>query len=392
MKHLQLKYNLLQFFYWICYCCVYGFVAIFLQYHGLSNTEIGIVTGLGAAFTVITSPYLAGLIGKIKSMTNEKMVVLTMIGTFILYGLMSLIKFPHVIMIILYILLIQLIATDVPVLSQICMDYLKEGEYLDFGLARGLGSLSYASAAAVMGFLVDWINPLAVSVVYVISGLLVILMIKILPKVKHLESEKQGSSISIFRFIKLYKRYFIIVLSFMLPLSMASTIGTYLINIVKSLGGTSSLFGIATFLSAGSELPFMAITHSLLKKYTPRQLFMVASIAYVIRKITIALAGNLVVLIIGLLFQGLSFGLFTAVVTNYANDYVRKEHGMMAQTLLAVMISGIGPTIGNFVCGRLQDTLGLPAMLLFTSICTIIGFVIYLCLFIFGKKEEIKYE
>ena len=356
MKHLQLKYNLLQFFYWICYCCVYGFVAIFLQYHGLSNTEIGIVTGLGAAFTVITSPYLAGLIGKIKSMTNEKMVVLTMIGTFILYGLMSLIKFPHVIMIILYILLIQLIATDVPVLSQICMDYLKEGEYLDFGLARGLGSLSYASAAAVMGFLVDWINPLAVSVVYVISGLLVILMIKILPKVKHLESEKQGSSISIFRFIKLYKRYFIIVLSFMLPLSMASTIGTYLINIVKSLGGTSSLFGIATFLSAGSELPFMAITHSLLKKYTPRQLFMVASIAYVIRNITIALAGNLVVLIIGLLFQGLSFGLFTAVVTNYANDYVRKEHGMMAQTLLAVMISGIGPTIGNFVCGRLLDT------------------------------------
>ena len=142
MKHLQLKYNLLQFFYWICYCCVYGFVAIFLQYHGLSNTEIGIVTGLGAAFTVITSPYLAGLIGKIKSMTNEKMVVLTMIGTFILYGLMSLIKFPHVIMIILYILLIQLIATDVPVVSQICMDYLKEGEYLDFGLARGLGSLS----------------------------------------------------------------------------------------------------------------------------------------------------------------------------------------------------------------------------------------------------------
>jgi PPP family 3-phenylpropionic acid transporter len=367
-------------------------VAIFLQYHGLSNTQIGIVTGLGAAFTVFTSPYLAGLIGKIKNMTNEKMVIFTMIGTFILYGLMSLLKFPHAVMIILYIVLIQLIAADVPVLSQICMDYLQDGEYLDFGLARGLGSLSYASAAALMGFLVDWINPLAVGCVHVISGLLVILMIKLLPKVAHHAAKKQRAAISMFHFISLYKRYFVILLAFMLPLSMASTIGTYLINIVKSLGGTSSLFGIATFLSAGSELPIMAITHRLLKKYTARQLFMVAAIAYVIRNITIALAGNLVLLIIGLLFQGLSFGLFTAVVTIYANDFVRKDHGMMAQTLLAVMISGVGPTIGNFVCGRLQDTLGLKAMLVFTSICTLSGFTIYFCLFLFGKKEEVKYE
>ena len=48
MKHLQMKYNGIQFLYWITNCTIFGYVAIFLQYKGLTNTEIGIVTAMGS--------------------------------------------------------------------------------------------------------------------------------------------------------------------------------------------------------------------------------------------------------------------------------------------------------------------------------------------------------
>ncbi len=390
MKKLQMKYNLLHLFYWITYCCVYGFVAIFLHYKGLSNTQIGIVTGLGAAITIITSPYIASLIGKIKGMTTKKLVTLTFIGQFILYALMSFLPLPAPILIILYIALISLMAADVPVLSQICMDYLKDGEYLNFGLSRGIGSLSYASGAAIMGILVDVLNPLSIVAVHVISGIGVLIMLASLPDVKVKEESTATQKISMLTFMKTYKKYTLMLIAFMFPVAAATGLGTYLINIVTHLGGSSSLFGIATFLSAGSELPFMAITHKLLKRFKPVQLLMVASFFYVVRNLTICLAPNLVILIIGLLFQGISYGIFTAVITIYANDYVKSEHGMMAQTLLAVIVTGIGSTIVNFVGGRLQDTFGLSSMLIFMAVMTLIGFVMMLAIYLKGDHNEAK--
>ena len=43
------------------------------------------------------------------------------------------------------------------------MDYLKAGQYINFGLSRGLGSVSYAAGAVLVGQLIDIINPTAVS-------------------------------------------------------------------------------------------------------------------------------------------------------------------------------------------------------------------------------------
>ena len=42
---LKAKYNFLHLFYWFTGCCINGFIAVFLQSKGLTNTEIGIVTG-----------------------------------------------------------------------------------------------------------------------------------------------------------------------------------------------------------------------------------------------------------------------------------------------------------------------------------------------------------
>lgn len=69
---LKAKYNFLHLFYWFTGCCINGFIAVFLQSKGLSNTEIGIVTGGSCVATIFLSPFMSSLISKIKGMNNQK--------------------------------------------------------------------------------------------------------------------------------------------------------------------------------------------------------------------------------------------------------------------------------------------------------------------------------
>ena len=149
--------------------------------------------------------------------------------------------------------------------------------------------------------------------------------------------------------------------------SGATAIGTYLINIVKNLGGNTSLYGVAMFAMAFSELPVMMTVPKLMKKFNSVTLILVASIFYLCRNYTIGLAPNLIVLIIGMMFQGLSYGLFTGVITYYVTYNLETQDQMSGQTMIGIMTSGIGSTLGNVLGGVLQDTIGLNALFVFIN-------------------------
>jgi len=152
---------------------------------------------------------------------------------------------------------------------------------------------------------------------------------------------------------------------------MASTmLGTYLPNIVRSLGGNTSTFGVAAFASAFSELPVMAMAAKWMKKYDSMKLFTIGGIGYICRTFIVCFAPNIPVLVVGMLFQSISYGLITAVVTYYVMYNLAPQDQVMGQSMIGMMTSGIGATLGNVVGGVLQDTFGLGAM--YAASCTLI--------------------
>lgn len=94
-----------------------------------------------------------------------------------------------------------------------------------------------------------------------------------------------------------------------------------------------------------------------------------------------------------MMFQGFSYGLFTATITYYVNDYLNESDQMMGQTMIAIMSTGLGSSIGNIFGGIFQDYFGLNSMMIFACIMTLIGFIImYLNLKNkIGKKRVKKY-
>ncbi|MFR7590647.1 MAG: MFS transporter [Longibaculum sp.] len=376
MKTLQMKYNVLHILFWLSYLSIYGYVAVFLQYRGLSNTDIGIVTGAGAIFSIFLSPFVSSLLTKIKSLTIKKLTFILYILMFGLFMCLTFLSLPVVLIMIFYIGLLSLVVSIVPFLSMICMDYLKAGQYINFGLSRGLGSVSYAAGAVLVGQLIDFINPTVIGYVHFISSILLLVLLFSMPDYKIEENNQQENKSNVLTIIKNYKTFFIILVAFSFMFSASTSLSTYLINIVKNLGGNTSLYGIAIFCMAASEMPVMSITHRLLKKYNAETLILVASGFYILRNFTICLAPSLPILLIGMMLQGFSYGLFTATITYYVNDYLKQEDQMMGQTMIGMMSTGLGSAIGNIFGGVLQDALGLGSMLIFSGAMTLIGFVI----------------
>ncbi len=384
MKHLQLKYNLLMIFYFICNCTIVAYAAVFLKWKGFSNTYVGIVVGISDLLMIITSPYISSLPKKFKNLTLKKLIIIIFGLGFIGWTILITLPLPDILTMLIFMFMVNTQLSVMPLLSVICMDYLKGGHYLNFGSARGLGSLSYASAAFVLGLLVDFFDPRVLAFTHYIFGTCVILICLSLPDVKVSEIDtKETKEISMFAFIKKYPLYMGILLGIMCQFLSANMLNTYMINIVEHLGGNTSLYGVVTFLMAASELPFMSIAHSLMKKHKMTSLFIFSSFFYIMRNFLICLAPNMIIVSAGMLCQGMSYGLFFALFTYYCNDAINQEDQMMGQTMITVMTSGLGSAIGCLVGGRLQDALGLQSMLNFAMVMTAIGFII---VFITCKK------
>lgn len=380
MKHLQIKYNFVQMLYWIATCALTGYIAVFLQWKGLTNSEIGIVTGMGCILSVFVGPYVSGLISKVKTLTINKLITIIIAYQMLIFLLITFISLPAFVIMILDISIITLSYACVPLLSMICMDHLKVGHYINFGLARGLGSIAYATTAFSIGLLVDYFNP-AILVVFFIVGMALLLVDLYRIEEVVIETNAQTTeTISILKFIKAYPFYFAILLGFGIAFGASAMLSTYLINIVKNLGGTTSFYGIAVFAMAASELPFMAITHTLLKHFKSEQLFIIAGFMYVVRNLFICFAPSLPILILGMLAQGASYGLFTATITYYVSDHVERQHEMLGQTMISVMSTGIGSFMGNVMGGFLQDSFGLNVMLVAGAVMTVIGSMILIAI------------
>lgn len=387
----KMKYNLLFFLYCMTGCCLGGFVAVFLQYKNVSNTLIGVVTGTGCVTAIFLTPYVSNLIKNIKGMNVTKMTNWIYIILAVVYTLLVFLPLPPMVIMVIFTLIYALYLSSGPLLQMLASDYMQIGEEVNFGLARGLGSTAWAVTALVFGFLVEKFNPSILAIGFVLFTTMTLLLMNTMPKVQPLKSSnKKDGSIS--QIIKKYPIFWLLLIGFSLMLAAATSISTYLINIVTKLGGDTSFFGIAVFLMAFSELPVMAITPRLMRRFKSVQLITVAAFSYLIRNVLICVAPNLFVLCLGMMFQGLSFGLLTAVITYYVIYNLDVADQMMGQTMIIMMTSGFGAMIGNFLGGILQDNFGLNVMYIFVIVMTIIGASCIILAKIKTSKPQYKSE
>lgn len=388
MKTLQGRDDLTYALWGVPYGTLLAYATVFLQSQGLNSAQIGIVTGGGALATVFLSPLTSALAVRRERLGERGVMMLLLALPAAAYALLAVLRLPAALIMPVFILMIAQTCATVPLLSSLNMRYLQDGRFVNFGLARGFGSLGAALSSLAMGPLLAWTGGNAAAWIFSAFAILTVLSLASMPMPKSAPQLRTRHSCSVFTVIREQRNYFAILIGFCLLFAATAGLKTYLIDIVRRLGGGTTFLSIALFCMPVSEVPALAVVNRLRRRFGERRLLILAAVCYALKNLLLCFAWALPVILCGMLLSGLSFGLFTAVSVYYAAEILPPEQQTMGQTLSTVMTIGIGNTIGSVVGGYLQDTAGMQGMLRFYEILSLGGVVIAVLVLVCARKTQ----
>ncbi|WP_408071700.1 MFS transporter [Butyrivibrio sp. JL13D10] len=378
---LNIKYATLQFGYWIDYLLVSSFATVLLISRGFSASDVGYVTTLGAVLAMLLQTYTSALADKSKKITVKHIIGALILGAIASGVLMWMFPDVHAATFAGMAVAFGLTTTLSPLLTALCLKYNKMGYKVNFGIARSLGSMGYASAGYAAGqitgaFGVEIIIPIFIFI-YVVSFVILISM----EKIKLSESPKYGTAdeqnneqkkispsdiekgrritdetpSGLIQFFLKYPRYDVFLISVMMIYFMQMVLGTYMIYFVRGYGGTEAEMGLVLSVTAFSEMPAVALGMFFLRKTSAGTLLRISGVASAIKFISMIFITHIQVFIGLQVIHFFFSGLYMVSSVYYADSIVDRADAVKAQGLLAVGLSGFAGIIANISAGYLLE-------------------------------------
>ena len=162
-KNLTVFYAFIQGLYWMNFAAIMGYSGYYLLAKDFSNTEIGIIIAVAGIISAILQPVLASYADHPQSPSLKKLMLLLLLLQLIFGILLLFVQIPTVIGL-LYGCSIALLQILTPFISALGMESINQGNNLNFGLARGMGSVAYAGLSYVLGIVTSWTGASAVPI------------------------------------------------------------------------------------------------------------------------------------------------------------------------------------------------------------------------------------
>lgn len=377
---LTIKYAGLQGLYWMSFCSVYSFASVFLLSQEFENQQIGFLLALANILSVILQPTIGSWLDRTGKLSLKAVVsCLTLSNMALLTGL--LLSSGHLVWsAVLYGGAVTLTLTIQPLLNSFIFEYINEGHAVNYGLTRGIGSISFAFLSLLLGLLTTKTNPYILPLADIALLTFFLLLVQTFPlteaqkRQKHLPDppDSRGTVCSYAGFAKSYNRFSLFLLALTCLFIFHTITNTYLLQIMKQIGGQDSDFGLSLTIAAVCELPAMLGFGLLVTKYTSGTLLKVAGFFYVIRSLLFLTASSVLMINFAQLFQGLSFALYTPASIYYVNELMNDKDKVKGQTFI-VGATTLGSVFGSMTGGWLLDHASVQAMLLLGMAAALAG-------------------
>lgn len=384
-KNLTGSYACIQALYWMYFAAVMSFSGFFLLDGGFSNTQIGIIAAVAGTFSALLQPVLAGYADRPDSPSLKKLIqsfyviqLLLGIGlffsrSFLLTGL-------------LYGISIALLQLLTPFINALGMESINQGQKLNFGLARGMGSVAYAIICYILGIVTVKAGAGSIPVSVIIFALLTLGCLVVFPFVKVQQSPQSASASKTpanpLQFFRKYKRFSLVLVGCIFIYLSHVLLNNFNFQIAQSKGGGSSEMGTASAIAAMCELPTLFLFGHIIKKIRCDILLRIAGIFFVLKSLGTLLAPGISTYYGVQVFQMLGWGLMTAASVYYVNTVMEPEDAIKGQAYFTMTYT-LGSVIGSFLGGTLIDLAGVNSMLLFATISALAGALI---VFLFAER------
>lgn len=386
-KSLNIKYMASQIFYFGAFAAMMGYASVYLLHKGFSNSTIGIILSLCSILAVFMQPALASFADNHKNIEIRKIINTIVAIAIILSVALLVIPTNQTLIFILIVAIFSLETTIMPLINTLAFIFEKYGIQINFGIARGLGSVAYALTSMALGYIVEWFSPDLLPICYVVFNALLFIVVHlfVLPKNAQIvnadeESETEAEvqeNVSLLKFAGKYKKFIVFLLGFVLVYFAHTIINNFFIQIITNVGGNSSDMGNAVFLAAMLELPTMAYFTKLSQKVNCGTLIKASIVLFLAKHAITYLATNMIMIYIAQVLQMGAYALFIPASVYYVNCKVDNKDIVKGQSFVTTSMTMSG-VFANIIGGILLDAVGVSEVLLIGVILSLIGAVIVL--------------
>lgn len=364
-KKLQIKYSLLQGLYWGLFGITISFVNSYLYGLGLDTDLIGISISLATALAALCQMALGKKLNSSKNINwnNILKVLLTIrLGA----NLILMTTSDKTISLIMFGIAVFCLQAMLPFVNLASFDYEEEGIELNFGLARGFGSLFFAGIVYVLGSLVAQRGIYTILLAGLIVGILMFIVLISMPASKK-EGEIAESSYAskgLGYFYRRYPSFMVMQVAFILIMAFHNNVNAFLLQVINRAGGGNKELGVALFIAALCELPIMFFYFKIREKLSSEKLLQICSVFFVIKGLIFYLAKSIEGVYLAQFLQLLTFAIFISASVYYAKDKLDAEDQAQGQTLVGAS-STIGSVVGSLSGGFLIKNFGMDKNLIF---------------------------
>ena len=383
IKNRTVGYAAIQGFFWMCYAAIMGCASMYLLQAGFTNSQVGLLIAAAGLLSALLQPAIAAYADRPGSLPLGKLVLCADGLSLCCAGLLLCTRGSTLLTGVCYGCSMVLLQLTTPLVNSLGMAAVNRGEKLDFGIARGIGSLGYAAAAYAIGLLANRFGAVTVPVCMAVGFFLMLLAVAGFGGSGTCPAEKtapvQGG------FLRRYPRYAGVLLGLVLIFVSHVVLNSFTYQIVEAKGGTSREMGIAMAFASVIELPVMFIFGWMLKKAKSHLWFRLSGVFFFLKCLGTLLCGDIPGFYAVQLLQMFGWALMTVSAVFYINAIMAPADSVKGQACYTVSLT-LGNVVGAVAAGWILERMGVTAMLVFGTVSAFLGAVLVLA---FAQRTEV---
>lgn len=226
-----------------------------------------------------------------------------------------------------------------------------DGLFSKFGFIRTFGSLGWAVASLISGYLVVKFGFISLGYANAILCLSTILVSFLLEDA----NKKSETSISFKEMGTLFRNhnYILLIAIYGIAYFVYSAESITVIDLIYELGGDAQAVGNKGFIHAMSEMPMMLIVTGLVLKYGSKRLMIIGSLVLGIKYVLFAIAPNMMTIYFISALQVFSFPFILMSQKDLVNrevpEHLRSSGQMLSVSLTSGLSAIITPTVAAYL-------------------------------------------
>ncbi len=381
-KKLNIVYAGMQGVYWMDYCMVLSFAAVYLLAKGYSNAEAGVVMAVSNVLALLIQPVIASLTDKSRRVSILGVLWALTAITSVFLSVVYFIDARCALMTASYALVFSLLIVVQPFMTSLTFTAEAWGVHINYGACRAFGSFAFAVMAAVMGTVVEKLGARTVPISALICTVIFVIPLAVFTACDRKNSPvenaaREAPASGILEFFKNNRRFTVFLVGLAFLFATHSMLNNFLILIVNNVGGGSADMGILCAYTALLEVPTMILFDRLTDKFSCSSLLRFSAVMFTVKAFAIFFAKSIGWLYPALFFQTLSFAIYIPASVRYAMLVVDQKDAVKAQTFIT-LTGTIGSIFSSLLGGVMFDGAGVPVTLLIGAGVSAIGTLLVL--------------